>query len=196
MDASLGGRVSPMSLAFMDLRTGAMSGDSVIQSIRTLGDMTGLYADEAARAAMPQDTLLYRTFWGKGEPEGTEGALLYGTTVLEPGQVGDEFFMTRGHFHAVRNRAEFCLTVSGEGALILMDEQRQTRMEPMTRGSLHVAPGYTAHRVANTGTGPLTFLVVWPADCGHDYEEIERNGFSRRLLRIEGLPKLVATSSN
>jgi glucose-6-phosphate isomerase, archaeal len=180
-----------MNLASMNLSTGDLSGENVMQTVRTLGDMKGLYADEAARAGMPQDTVLYRTFWAEGEPEGTEGALLYGTTVLEPGLVGDEFFMTRGHFHALRNRAEFCLTISGEGALILMDEQRRTRMERMTPGSLHVAPGHTAHRVANTGSGPLTFLVVWPADCGHDYEEIEKNGFSRRLRNINGVPQLV-----
>ena len=166
----------------LNLQTGALTGNNVRKSARTIGQMQGLYADEAARAALPQDTVVYRTYWAEGEPEGTEGALLYGTTTLEPGVVGEEYFMTRGHFHALRNRAEFCLTISGQGALILMNEDRETRIEPMSPGSLHVAPGHTAHRVANTGTTPLTFLVVWPADCGHDYEEIERNGFSQRVL--------------
>src|SRR5215212_5077586 len=130
-----------MSVPVIDLTAGAITGDAVSESVRTIGEMQGLYADEAARAAMPQNAVVYRTFWAKGEAEGTEGALLFGTTVLEPGMVGDEFFMTRGHFHALRNRAEFCLTIGGQGALILMDEDRATRMEEMRPGSLHVAPG-------------------------------------------------------
>ena len=82
--------------------------------------------------------------------EGTSGGLFWGSTVVYPGHVGDEYFMTKGHFHSVPDRGEYYVTTAGESALILMDRQRQTRMEVMKPTSVHYIPGHTAHRVANT----------------------------------------------
>ena len=105
--------------------------------------------------------------------------------------VGDEYYMTKGHYHAKRSRGEFYLTVSGSGALILMDEQRKAAFETMSAGTLHYVPGHTAHRVANTGDTLLTFLACWPSDSGHDYETISSQGFSARLRKVGGVAALV-----
>lgn len=35
----------------------------------------------------------------------------------------------------------------------------------------------------NTGDEPLIFFAVYPADAGHDYGTIERDGFPRRVVR-------------
>jgi hypothetical protein len=51
--------------------------------------------------------------------EGTPGGLYWGTTFIQPGLVGDEYFMTKGHSHSLPDRAEYYITASGEGALIL-----------------------------------------------------------------------------
>jgi glucose-6-phosphate isomerase len=114
-----------------------------------------------------------------------------GSTILEPGLVGDEYFMTKGHFHQNPDGPEYYVTCSGEGALILMDRNRNTRWEPMRRGSIHYVPEGAAHRVANTGSESLAFFSCWPSDIGHDYETIRDHGFSARLRRIDGSPKLV-----
>jgi len=98
--------------------------------------------------------------------------------------------MTHGHFHRKRDRAEYYATVSGEGALILMDESRKTWMEAMSPGSLHFIPGRIAHRVANIGSAPLHFMACWPSDAGHDYDAIRNHGFGARLLRVDGVAKL------
>jgi glucose-6-phosphate isomerase len=124
--------------------------------------------------------------------EGTDGGLFWGTTFLEPGRVGDEYFMTKGHFHSRRDRAEYYVTVAGSGALILMDETGRTWCEPMSSGSVHYVPAHAAHRVANTGETVLSFLACWPADAGHDYETILTRGFSARMLDVNGIPTLVA----
>lgn len=135
--------------------------------------------------------LLYRTQAFTTGPE-APGIVLWGNTVLMPGRVGDEFFMTRGHRHVRRSHGELCVTVSGEGRLLLMDDNRATTFEEMTAGSTHWIDGGLAHRTVNTGNEPLVFLCAWPADCGHDYDEIARLGFSGRLLSISGEPQLVA----
>jgi glucose-6-phosphate isomerase len=103
--------------------------------------------------------------------------------------------MTHGHFHAKRDRTEFYATVSGDGTLLLMSENRETWMEKMTPGSLHHIPRSTAHRVANTGKDPLRFVACWPSDAGYDYDSIRKLGFSARLLCIEGTPTLVRSTT-
>ncbi len=176
----------------IDWRTGALSGERVVCSIKKLSQLKRLFLHPEIAAGMDPETLVYRVEYWLPVAEGTTGGLFWGTTVIEPGKVGDEFFMTHGHFHAVRDRAEFYATIRGEGALILMGEDGRTRFEPMRPGSLHYIPGSTAHRVANTGSEPLVFAGCWPSDAGHDYTAIQKTGFSARLLDVEGQPTLVS----
>lgn len=178
-------------LITMDFATGALSGPGVEEVSRTITDLAGVFGDEAAREALAPATLVYRVQSYLPVSEGTEGGLYWGTTFLQPGLVGDEFFMTKGHLHAKRDRGEYYITSSGEGALILMDEQRRTRFEPMRPGSVHYVPSRTAHRVANTGTSVFSFFACWPSDAGHDYGSILREGFSARLRCVDGEPTLV-----
>jgi len=165
-----------------NLHSGLLTGPSVIKVRRTVGDLAGYWLDSDKAAEVSNDLLYVTQSWFP-EPEGTEGAILWGNTTLMPGLVGDEYFMTRGHWHEKRDRGELCVTTSGTGWLVLMDESRNTRFEEMTPGSTHYVPGHTAHRTVNTGEQPLVFLCAWPADCGHKYESILREGFSRRIRR-------------
>ena len=175
----------------MSLSTGFLSGSGIEEVSRKIANLPGLFADEPARARMAPDTLVYRVQAFQPVPDGTPGGLYWGTTVIQPGVVGDEYFMTKGHFHKLADRSEYYITASGEGALILMDTERKARWEPMTPGSVHYIPGHTAHRVANTGREPLSFFACWPADAGHDYDTIARHGFSARLRCVNGRPALV-----
>lgn len=114
-----------------------------------------------------------------------------GITYLMPGKVGNEYFMTKGHFHSNIDRAEFYWGVEGEGMLIFMNEKREVWAERMYPGSLHYIPGGVAHRVANVGNDMLIFAASWPSDAGHNYETIAKYGFARRLKEIDGKPKLI-----
>ncbi len=175
----------------IDLASGLMSGRKVEETVRTLADLTGVFADEQARRSMPQEQPVYRVQSYEPVEEGTEGGLFWGVTFLNPGRVGDEYFMTKGHFHAIRNRAEYYITVNGSGALILMEENRTTWVEWMTPGTVHYISGNTAHRVANTGSTTLSFLACWPSDAGHDYQTIAQHGFGGRVLCVHDAPSLV-----
>jgi glucose-6-phosphate isomerase len=99
--------------------------------------------------------------------------------------------MTKGHFHACADRAEYYWGLEGEGMLILMDEQRRVWAERMFPGSLHYISGHVAHRVANTGSRTLSFAACWPSDAGHNYAEIAENGFAGRLICKNGAPALI-----
>ncbi len=180
----------PPAVHFATQGTGELAGRDVREQRRTLADLVGVFADETARQAMDPDQLAYRVQLYMPVPDGTEGGLLFGNTTLEPGRVGDEYFMTKGHFHATSDRGEYYWCLAGIGALILMTRDRQCSAQTMTPGSLHYIPGHTAHRVANTGDQPLTFGACWPADAGHDYDTIARDGFSMRLRHVAGRPTL------
>jgi glucose-6-phosphate isomerase len=105
--------------------------------------------------------------------------------------VGDEYFMTHGHSHANRSRAEYYTPVSGKGLLIRMNEQRLTWAEEMTPGSLHYLRGEHAHRVVNTGKEPLVFWACWCSDAGYDYGAIRERGFGARVMERDGKPAII-----
>ena len=145
---------------------------------------------------MDPNTVMYRVQAWCPVLEGTQGGQFSGSTVVEPGQAGSEYFMTHGHFHLKRDRTEYYGTIEGDGTLILMDGNRKTWMERMSDRSLHFVPPNTAHRVANIGKVPLRLVACWPSNAGHDYESVRRHGFGARLRNIHGEPKLLGAARN
>jgi glucose-6-phosphate isomerase len=117
--------------------------------------------------------------------------LFFGCTFLQPGTVGDEYFMTKGHFHSTIDTAEFYWGIRGEGILLLMGEDRSIRAERVVPGSLHYIPGCIAHRMVNVGNEVLSFGACWPSNAGHNYETIKRKGFSARVLKTPEGPTVV-----
>src|SRR5437588_626038 len=113
-------------MVFLDHITGRLRGGGVTESWRTVAGLAGYFRDEEARRSMDQELVVYRVESYEPVQEGREGAVCCATTFLAAGRVGDEFFMTRGHFHANQDRPELELTVSGEGALVLMGRDRTT----------------------------------------------------------------------
>jgi glucose-6-phosphate isomerase len=140
---------------------------------------------------MSENAVVYRVQWIEPVSQGTPGDLFWGSTIIEPGRVGDEYFMTHGHFHSRRDRGEYYGTIGGKGLLVLMDDSRATRADAMIPGSLHFIAGGLAHRVVNTGDEPLLFWACWPSDAGHDYASIKAGGFGARILLRDGKPAVV-----
>lgn len=165
---------------------GDMHGRKVMQSQKRLGDLKGIFADETARSSAEPATVVYQVQWWQPAEPGQEGGLFWGVTTIHPGTVGDEFYMTHGHFHANRTRAEYYATAQGEGLLMLMDDSRMTWTEKMSPGSLHFIDGRHAHRVINTGKAPLIFWACWPSDAGYDYGSIAKEGFGARVFNRDG----------
>jgi glucose-6-phosphate isomerase, archaeal len=146
---------------------------------RQLSHMAEAYADSAAVAAVTGDPVIYRAFEADVPHEASQ--LIYRTTIIEPGRVGAEFYMTKGHHHVV-DSAEFYLGMSGTGVIVMQTRTGEVRVEEMPPGrAVHVPPGW-AHRSVNVGTEPFVFLAVFFGNAGHDYASIERDGFAVRVL--------------
>jgi len=168
-----------------------MQGAQIHRSAKALGQLRGIFSDLNAWQAMDPETVVYRVQSWEPIPEGTEGGLFWGATIIEPGRVGDEYFMTQGHFHSIRDRAEYYCTVESHGVLVLVSEDGSGWTEMMSPGSLHYIPDGTAHRVVNISDTPLIFWASWPSDAGHDYDAIRAEGFGIRILLRDGIPTLV-----
>ena len=155
--------------------------------VRQASVMRGYYADAAALErliAEHGDPLHYETF-EKDVPE-QYGQLCFCISQLQPGRVGDEFFMTKGHYHTVAETAEVYLCIRGQGYMLMKappDAQGQSRCvaEPMQRNRLVYVPPYWAHRSINAGAEPLISLCIYPGEAGHNYGDIETEGFPQRV---------------
>jgi glucose-6-phosphate isomerase len=158
----------------IDPKSGAVT-PSTGRYTKRLSELRGIYRDEKALDALLAthgDIVTYEVTEYKEQ----EADLFFGTTKMYPGRVGDEFFMTRGHFHKRRDRGEVYYTQSGEGLLLLESRQGETCTVKMKPGSCAFIPPDWAHRSVNTGDVPLVFVWVCNTDAGHDYGEILARG--------------------
>jgi glucose-6-phosphate isomerase len=94
--------------------------------------------------------------------------------------------MTKGHFHAIRERSEIYVGLSGEGRLVMATEDGRPAVETIAAGTVNYVPGFWAHRTVNVGDEPLVFLAVYPADAGYDYGTIEEEGFPVLVVERDG----------
>ena len=90
--------LDPFAL-MVDFGSGALEPHTSRTERRAL-DMQGAYADAAALSRLVKggDPLVYEVLQ-YDTPE-VVGQLIRCTTVLHPGTVGDEYFMTKGHYHS------------------------------------------------------------------------------------------------
>lgn len=176
-------KLEPFSV-HIDFESGLLSPDPVILE-RGLSDLAGYFLTEPDADADVYSVHEIRV-------PSTNNNLLSSTTVLQPGKVGDEFFMTKGHFHATRDRAEIYLTLSGEGLLVMALEDGTTVTKEMRPGIANYVPGHWAHRSVNTGDEPLVFYAVYIGDAGYDYATIAEHGFPVRVVAGESGPEVVA----
>ncbi|MDF2655794.1 MAG: glucose-6-phosphate isomerase [Bacillota bacterium] len=160
---------------------------------RYLSNMKTVFTDQEAaeRILASEDPLIYE-FYELGCPE-RAGDLLFGTTIIYPGKVGAEYFMTKGHFHTILETAEVYYTLSGQGYMVMENPEGETREEPLTEGAALYVPRRFAHRTVNTGTEPLVLFFAFAADAGHDYGTIEEKGFHKMILDQGG--KLIVTDN-
>jgi len=158
---------------------------------RHLSDMRGMYVDEAAseEAIKGGDPLLYEVY--QYDVPFENGQLLVVTTIIQPGKVGDEYYMTKGHFHEKEDRAEIYLGLRGRGYLLLETKGGEFKAFPVKPGTVTYIPPYWAHRMVNTSQEEFIFFGVYPADAGHNYGDIEKRGFAKVVVEREGKPVLI-----
>ncbi len=158
---------------------------------RTLSSMRGQYHDTAAYDALAaeEDALLYEVYELARPHEA--GELLHGISIVHPGQVGDEYYMTKGHFHTVLETAEIYVCLSGQGMMVMETPEGDWAVEALAAGRVLYVPPRWAHRSVNTGDDDLITFFAYPGHAGHDYGTIEQQGFRKLVVARDGRPEIV-----
>ena len=159
---------------------------------RYLSQMKDMYYDRETTKKIleTEDPLIYE-FYELGFPE-RSGDIAFGTTILYPGTVGNEYYMTKGHFHTKLETAEVYYTLSGEGYMVMENPEGDTIERPLKKGEALYVPRCYAHRSVNTGKTPLVMFFAFDADAGHDYGTIETKGYHRMIVEKDGKPQIIA----
>lgn len=155
---------------------------------KRLGDMRGVYRDEAAFGAAiaeyGKDHLVYRVEEHRNVDG--PGALIIGTSSLLPGRYGDEFAVTRGHLHVKAECAELYHCLSGRGLMLLETFDGRSRAVPLAAGQAVHVPGHWVHRSVNVGDEPFVTLFCYAADAGQNYRLIADAGGMAQLAVDDG----------
>jgi glucose-6-phosphate isomerase len=109
--------------------------------------------------------------------------LITGISVLEPGKVGQEFFMTRGHLHQRADRPETYYCLAGHGILLLESLAGEIKAMEMRPGSLVYVPAFWLHRSVNVGESVFATLFSYPSDAGQNFEIVKQaKGFQQLVV--------------
>ena len=159
---------------------------------RNLSELKGQFHDQAAYHQLldKADVILYEVFEIQ-RPE-VPGELLFGVTMIHPGKVGDEFFMTKVHFHSEIETSELYYCLKGRGVLVMETLEGDWSIEEFYPGSLTFVPPRWAHRSVNTSLeDDLILFFAYPAHAGHDYKSIEEQGFRKLIFDSGGTYEIV-----
>jgi glucose-6-phosphate isomerase, archaeal len=159
---------------------------------RSLSSMRGQYADQRAYDAQlaQGDVLLYEVY--ENFRSESSGELLHGISIVHPGKVGDEYFMTKGHFHAVLETAEIYYCLAGEGYMVMETPDGEWSIAELRPGQVLYVPPRWAHRSVNAGAAAdLITFFVYPGHAGHDYGSIEKQGFRKLIVEQAGKPAFI-----
>lgn len=173
----------------IDLNGGQMV-PCTVHERRHVSHLAQQFSDQAAvRQVIEQgDPLVYEIYHHAFVTDQTDMAM--GMSVIAPGKVGGEYYMTKGHLHERSDQAEIYYCVQGEGLLLMDDLQGDFRAEPFSAGiAIHIPPQY-AHRVVNTGGRPLIFVSAFHLAAGHVYQPVAEMGFAALVVEEDGKPAL------
>jgi glucose-6-phosphate isomerase, archaeal len=156
---------------------------------RRLSSLRGFFQDSEAfeRELSRDDAMVYEVHEIR-RPE-NPGEILTGISIVHPGVVGNEYYMTKGHFHAVLDTAEIYHVLQGQGVMVMENMAGDWAVEELRPGMiLYVPPGW-AHRSINTRRDEdLITYFAYPGHAGHDYATIETQGFRKIMVERDGQP--------
>jgi glucose-6-phosphate isomerase len=175
----------------IDFDTAAGTSKTAESTKRRLSQMKGMFYDlKSAEAVLKKEDPVIYEFYELGCPE-RAGDLAFGTSIIYPGKIGNEYYMTKGHFHMIVDTAEVYYALAGEGYMVMENAEGDTIEMPMAKGKAVYVPRGYAHRTVNTGDEPLVIFFTFAADAGHDYGTIETKGYHKMVVNQDGKTAII-----
>ena len=160
--------------------------------IRKLSKMQGQFLDTNTYEDMlaKEDPILYEVY--EINRPGVNGELLHGLSIVHPGKVGEEFFMTKGHYHTLLETAEIYYCLRGQGYMVMETPEGVWAVEELKPHKVLYVPPRWAHRSVNISLEvDLVTFFVYPGDAGHDYGSIEKQGFRKLVVERNNKPTII-----
>jgi len=175
---------------YLDFKLGELKPNDRI-NIRKLSDMKGMFidTDSELKILKKEDPMIY-SFSERILPE-ENGYLQLAVTNINPGKIGQEYFMTKGHYHKRPDTSEVYIGLEGEGYLLTQTKEGEFEYMIIKPGTVAYIPPYWGHRMVNIGSKPFIFFAVYSGDAGHNYGDIERTGFVKVVIEKDGKPVLI-----
>lgn len=172
----------PITFDF-DLATGKCAQKPTL--VRHLSQLKSVFADQdAVEKRLSDDPLLYE-FYDMDVPA-RPGDLAFGCSICYAGKVGQEYYMTKGHYHEVFDAAETYLCLRGHGLILMETPEGKWAAHELVPGRMLYVPGGWAHRSVNIGNEPFITFYTFRGDAGHDYATIEQKGFRKLVVEQDG----------
>jgi len=181
--------LKPLTI-YLDLVNGLS--DTEQSSKRYLSDMVNMYHDKSkTQEILKNENPLIYEFYEMEIPQ-TSGDIAFGTSIVYPGKVGNEYFMTKGHFHSIIDTAEVYYCLKGHGYLLMETLNGEWNIQEMTPGKAIYVPKKWAHRSINISSSEeLVTFFAFRADAGHDYKTIETKGCKKIIIEKDGKPAII-----
>ena len=150
---------------------------------KTFNDLEGLYENELEfQKMLPKwkNRVVYEVW--EHRTSKIKGDLVFGTSVMKPGRVGDEFFLTRGHQHQKSYCAETYFCLSGKGVILMESPDGDIKALKLEKSQLVYVPPLWLHRSVNIGDSELVTLFTYNSDAGQNYEILKKRGGMRKRV--------------
>jgi glucose-6-phosphate isomerase len=183
-------KIEPYS-TILDLKNSMLKSFNKKVEVR-LSDLKDFFSDQEAVnkiLSKSKNPIIYE-YYENSQPE-VEGHLNFGITIINPGKIGKEYYLTRGHYHAKEGTAEVYIGLNGEGMIIMQKKDGQFSYLSMKKGVIVYVPPFWAHRTINVGKRKFSFLYIYPSNAGHDYEIIKQKGFAKIIIEENGKTKII-----
>ncbi len=158
---------------------------------RPLSSLKGYFHDKAAYESALAPAILWSTSISTWACRRHRQRRLWHDSI-KPGRIGDEYYMTKGHFHTVLDTAEIYYCLSGHGGMMMETPEGKVEWREMKKGDAVYVPGRWAHRSINiSDSEPFVMFFAFPGHAGHDYGTIAEKGFRKLLVERVGKPTLI-----
>jgi len=142
--------------------------------IRKLKDMKGRFQnyEKVKEILNKKNPVIYRVYRKEDKNEKTGN--IKSLTVIYPGCIGKEYFMTKGHKHKKRAPERYIL-VKGKGILLLQKDK--CKKKELIKNKEVTISGKEGHRLVNIGK--LEVITIEYKETEKDYDII----FKKRILK-------------
>ena len=152
---------------------------------KTFDELEGMYENEQEfQKMLPKwrNRVVYEVWEHRSSKN--KGDLVFGTSVMKPGRVGNEFFLTRGHQHQKAYCAETYFCLRGKCVILMESPEGEIKALKFDKGQLVYVPPYWFHRSVNVGNSELITLFTYNSDAGQNYEILKkRRGMRKRVVQ-------------